>query len=255
MDPITIGAGAYAIGTALYNVYQAHKTREREDNAVQRRVADLQRAGLSPTLAAGSAAASTATPSISTDSNPFMEYLSAKQGKANIAQTNAGTELAKMQAGTEEYKQEQISALTQESIQHALNMQSEKDGLDLRNSWINRDLASKLRLADAEFNHTNALTLKIGQESELLKAQTTYEQNKLDLLLTQLDNEKILRDMNNVDLSWRNAINRGTLFNSYTSGSLFKTLLGTLPAATEMLGHDFAHENDFDKSWYWENRK
>lgn len=57
---LAIGSLLANAGVNAYNIWQQKRenriTREREDNAVSRRVADLEGNGLSPTLAAGSAA-------------------------------------------------------------------------------------------------------------------------------------------------------------------------------------------------------
>lgn len=106
-------------GISLWNAYQQNRAYEqnqanivtnwaREDNAVQRRVKDLEAAGLSPTLAAGSSASSSSPislngPQMAKQSglsgviNSVIASKSIQQANANIAYTNAQTELIKKQ--------------------------------------------------------------------------------------------------------------------------------------------------------------
>lgn len=79
-----------------YTIEQNKLMREREDNATQRRVDDLKKAGLSPTLAAGSPASSAqgAQPS----GNAIGAYLDAKNAIEQLKQNRAYTEQARIQS-------------------------------------------------------------------------------------------------------------------------------------------------------------
>lgn len=99
---MAIAEGLAAAGSAFnlaggiydrwYNRKLQEKTWEREDTAVQRRVADLRAAGLSPTLAAGSAASSGSP--ISVPSMPSIDIqgaLGIVSAMKDISKTDAET--------------------------------------------------------------------------------------------------------------------------------------------------------------------
>lgn len=89
------------VGQTYANYKLAQETREREDNATQRRVDDLKKAGLSPTLAAGSPAQSSATPSLS--GSALGAWLDAKNGIEQYKQNRQLTEQAKIQTQAQRY--------------------------------------------------------------------------------------------------------------------------------------------------------
>lgn len=81
------------------NIELMHEAWDREDNAVQRRVKDLEAAGLSPTLAAGSAAAS---------SSPITVSPTFGSGAANSLLSGLGSATKSLQAGAL-YKMQEMS--------------------------------------------------------------------------------------------------------------------------------------------------
>lgn len=130
MDPITgaaiIGAGANLVGGLIsgsqnyklgkrqleWQKYAQQETWKREDNAVQRRAADLKAAGMNRLLAAGSGASASSpvhvdapqAPDLSGIGNPMLQYAQTKmtlaKQRADISQTEAQTQLLTGQLAT-----------------------------------------------------------------------------------------------------------------------------------------------------------
>lgn len=87
---------------------------EREDSAVQRRAADLEKAGMNRLMAAGDGAEAGTLTSFQGNAggnapqfegNPIESYLAARQSQANIANTEAQTQLIKNKADSEKASQ------------------------------------------------------------------------------------------------------------------------------------------------------
>lgn len=242
-----IGSAIAGLGASIYNTYSQKKEneimREREDNAISRRMRDLEAAGLSPTLAAGSAASSQAGTAPHSDGSAFdfaSKALSLMQGKADVSKTNADTALAQFQANSEKFKQ--------------AYMQAQTDGENLRNNWINADMFSKLNLRDKQGQKIGEEMKNIVQNTALLKAKTAYEQANTDFVRTQNDNALINRDMLMIDRQFRQSEIGSRIWNNYTSGNMLKTFLGSGGSLGSMVTDALRSiKNGVDNSsnWYY----
>ena len=255
LGALALGAGMSAtgalIGSGLNAYFQNRENkimREREDNAISRRVRDLEASGLSPTLAAGSPASATAGTApnvgdgVSHGADFMTKYLSLVQQKSEIDHTNSQVSLNQLMADSELYKQAFMRAQT--------------DGENLRNNWINALNVSTLDLRDKQGQKIGAEIKELVENTALLKAKTAYEQENLNFLKTQHDNERLRRDMNMVDLFWQDEKNRADVWNKYTSGNIAKSIAGGFKATAESLfNKEYPFPFEMSRDWYWENNK
>lgn len=150
------------------------KTWAREDNAVQRRVKDLEAAGLSPVLAAGSAASSSAPIQVTTPQ--FNPNASEKSNAARALMSDL-----KLQQQDSAIKREQFREIKANAdvAENTAKLKEEKAYTDLLQTQLNRekdqwnfDLAKK-----------NGIRTDVnGKTADMIQAKD-YIQSKIDLLL------------------------------------------------------------------------
>lgn len=170
----------------------------REDSAVQRRVADLKKAGLSPTLAAGSAASSSGPIQIKPaqwDGNPVTKGLDAQgtalalmSAKENIARTQAETELVRLQ---QEKTRADIANL---EVMNPLRQQSQKikniiaeqttDAV-IQRAWQElRTSNSQELLNDVRAEYTRELEINARLDGLLKQVQVQVAEKARDMGIT-----------------------------------------------------------------------
>ena len=206
-----------------YQKWAQTKSWAREDNAVQRRAADLQAAGLSKTLAAGSAAQTMApirtdAPQVNTESlqkgfssmaDAAQMYMSLTAQKAQIDKTIEENKLLRLQQEKQSLDnafmassnpqslrlREQKSASMRPLIQKLLQMDEQNKGIDLDNK--NKALDSALKTLGISQGQLDLVKTRLendlrqlditGKSKDIIAKQIAIDISKLDLENAQYD--------------------------------------------------------------------
>lgn len=226
VDAINQGMNTYMQAESAARAWNTQLTQwEREDNAVQRRVKDLRAAGLSPTLAAGGAAATTMGPQIRAPQLP--EHIGAEMqnrliNAAQLTQTAAQLKLLDAQTRKENadadfaeqtvservaqtgLKTEQIrlaNAFSKEINPMRITEQAKRiEGMTLDN--INKNIDSKAKLLGIELGKLDGVAkeyknilLKDGYTANI--SSVTSDAAIKMVLLDNLGQENAKRRMEN----------------------------------------------------------
>lgn len=180
LDFINTGLQA---GAQVINQINQERQWKREDNAVQRRVADLKAAGLSPVLAAGSAASSSA---------PIR--VEAPRITADVAAQNAG--MASTRADTELKKVRYLSELNDIPVSRLAAFLADEKHRLLEGDQTMKDLYLKSAIErEINENEEAVRNIEIYRKYKVPSVGTAGDdiiagQQMLQLLFPNLDTEK-----------------------------------------------------------------
>lgn len=166
-----IADAALGAANTAWDIFAQKKTWEREDSAIQRRVADLRAAGLSPTLAAGSAA-QTSSP-IHVSAMPSITGLI--QDSASTAQTKAQADLIRIQ------KEAAIAEATVKRFD--ARVVEKMASLEGPNGLTGTEIEAMSRLQNtmAGASEAQSRALEADNSAKLRKAQAEDAQRNLDI--------------------------------------------------------------------------
>lgn len=169
-----------------YQKQQNILTREREDNAIQRRYADMEKAGINPLTAAGSGGASSqATAGTSLQGgqaptgqqvtgmeNMFTGIMNAISQQQNIAQSRAQTKLIEQQTATERERAGNINASTKNIERQTQFYDAQSNKIDAEINRIQKQ--NELDEIKKETERANQRYTESKKQSEDWNRETSY---------------------------------------------------------------------------------
>lgn len=250
MDPVTIaaiigggvGLASNLVGTLSdYNVSQKNLNRQeaqlsqelkmwqtsmaREDSSVQRRVADLKAAGLSPVLAAGSGASTQSPIKLTTPQRDFKmsrvdpiqsvaTALGLVKSQADVSQTAAQTELIKAQTESKAIENKFDRNMNPLKLsEKALDVLFKEDTLDERIALVsanvktvglkqaNLQLDNQLKVLAKDKTELDIALKKVEAEYAKMESHLAYEKGQKELIIKHLtvDYLKLKNELTNLD--------------------------------------------------------
>lgn len=165
------------------------ETKEREDNAVQRRVADLAGVGLSPLAEIGGASASGASGSslgggVISSANP--SYSGNYQSLLGIEKTGAEISNIETETAYKVVQTDLVKAQTDQIMAQTKLTDAQLQNMDLKNKMDTLELSVKKIVTDAKVSNPDKVVAdvmnqlkKSGLENKLIKANTVQKYSQV----------------------------------------------------------------------------